>query len=128
MKKKEEEWTSILDDESYRVLRQKGTERPFSGKYNIHSEDGTFICKGCGEILFDSSMKFDSGCGWPSFDKEVAGEKIKRIKDDSHGMVRTEIVCSNCDGHLGHVFDDGPTETGERYCVNSVSLDFNPNE
>jgi len=124
----EEDWKSKLTSEEYRVLREKGTERPFSGVYNAHEENGTYTCKGCGEELFTSQMKFDSGCGWPSFDKEISGGKIDRIRDLTHGMIRTEIVCSNCDGHLGHVFNDGPTETGERYCVNSVSLSFTPSE
>jgi peptide-methionine (R)-S-oxide reductase len=92
--------------------------------YNLHFEDGHYHCKACGEQLFDSRSKFDAGCGWPSFDQEIEQGKIKEVFDDSHGMRRTEIVCANCGGHLGHVFNDGPTETGLRYCVNSVSIEF----
>lgn len=125
MKKSEEEWLKELGPDAYHVLRQKGTERPFTGEYNLHFEKGKYSCRGCGEELFDSSSKFNSHCGWPSFSGEIGeGEKIKKIKDTGHGMIRTEIVCSNCGGHLGHVFDDGPTETGLRYCVNSLSMKF----
>lgn len=126
--KSEEEWKAKLSEEEFAVLRQKGTERPFSGEYNLHFENGSYSCKGCGEPLFDSGSKFDHGCGWPSFDKEIEEGKIKRVADYSHGMVRIEIVCANCGGHLGHVFDDGPTDTGERYCVNSASIDFDPEQ
>jgi len=121
--KTEEEWKKELTEEQYRVLRQKGTERPFTGTYNIHSENGTYQCMACHVPLFESASKFDSGCGWPSFDKSIDGS-IEYIKDTSHGMIRTEILCSNCGSHLGHIFNDGPTETGQRYCVNSVSIDF----
>lgn len=125
--KTEEEWKKTLSPEQYDVLRLKGTEAPFTGKYNIHSEKGKYTCGACGYELFTSDMKFDSHCGWPSFDKEIGdGSRIKKIKDLSHGMVRTEIVCARCGGHLGHIFDDGPTETGQRYCVNSLSIDFVP--
>jgi peptide methionine sulfoxide reductase msrA/msrB len=120
----EQEWKEKLTPEQYNILRQKGTERPFTGQFNMHKEKGSYCCAGCGEPLFTDDMKFDSGCGWPSFDKEIAGGKIKQILDKSHGMIRTEIVCANCGGHLGHIFNDGPTETGMRYCVNSLSLDF----
>lgn len=113
-----------LDPVSYEVIVNKGTERPGTGQYNLHFEDGQYRCKACGEVLFDSASKFDAGCGWPSFDREIETGKIKEVFDDSHGMRRTEIVCANCGGHLGHVFNDGPTETGLRYCVNSVSIDF----
>ncbi len=116
-----------LSDEEYRVMREKGTEQPFSGKYYIHNDEGTFKCKGCGEELFSSDSKFDAGCGWPSFDEEITKGKIKEILDKTHGMIRTEIVCAKCDSHLGHVFNDGPTESGLRYCVNSISLDFDEN-
>lgn len=125
MNKENINWKDKLTDEEYHVLRNKGTERPFTGKYNMHFEKGTYVCRGCGAELFDSSTKFDSGCGWPSFDKAIEGA-IRYEPDNSLGMRRIEIICNNCDGHLGHVFDDGPTETGQRYCVNSVSLDFNP--
>ena len=120
----EEEWKNKLSQEQFHILRKKGTERPFTGQFNLHKEKGTYTCAGCGESLFTDEMKFDSGCGWPSFDKEIAGEKIKQVLDKSHGMIRTEIVCANCGGHLGHIFNDGPTQTGMRYCVNSLSLDF----
>jgi methionine-R-sulfoxide reductase len=123
--KTEEEWKKTLSEEQYYVLREKGTERPFTGKYNMHFEKGVYKCAGCGYELFTSDQKFESHCGWPSFDNEIGGgERIKKIKDVSHGMVRTEIVCARCGGHLGHIFDDGPTKTGMRYCVNSLSVDF----
>ena len=118
------DWKKELSEEEYRVMREKGTERPFTGKFNVHFEKGKYLCKGCGEELFDSSSKFESGCGWPSFDQEIKKGKIKEVLDESHGMIRTEIICANCESHLGHVFNDGPTDTGLRYCVNSISLDF----
>ncbi len=124
--KSEEEWANELPPDAFRVLRLKGTERPFSGAYNLHFEKGKYYCRGCGAELFDSDSKFDGHCGWPSFDSELGEGRIQRIRDQSHGMIRIEIVCARCGGHLGHVFDDGPTETGERYCVNSVSLSFKP--
>ncbi|GAA4277362.1 peptide-methionine (R)-S-oxide reductase MsrB [Aquimarina mytili] len=123
IQKSEAEWKSQLSEEQYRVLRQKGTERPFTGEYNMHFEEGTYTCMACDTPLFKSSTKFDSGCGWPSFDESIDGN-VEYIKDTSHGMIRTEILCSNCGSHLGHVFNDGPTQTGQRYCVNSVSIDF----
>ncbi|MGX1023009.1 peptide-methionine (R)-S-oxide reductase MsrB [Flavobacterium sp. CS20] len=122
---KDTDWKSKLSPEAYEVLRKKATEPPHSGKYNMHFENGTYVCKGCGAELFDSDTKFDSGCGWPSFDKAKEGA-VRYEPDHSLGMKRVEILCNNCDGHLGHVFDDGPTETGQRYCVNSLSLNFNP--
>jgi methionine-R-sulfoxide reductase len=122
--KTEEEWKKELSPEQYRVLREKGTEAPFTGKYYLNQAKGLYVCAACGNELFTSEMKFDSGCGWPSFDKELAGGKIITQRDTSHGMIRTEILCARCGSHLGHLFDDGPTETGMRYCVNSVSLDF----
>lgn len=121
--KTEEEWKQELTAEEFWVLREKGTERPHTGEYNLHFEDGTYQCAGCGQKLFESDSKFNSHCGWPSFDKAIEGT-VDYVLDKSHGMVRTEIVCSNCGGHLGHVFNDGPTDTGKRYCVNSVSIDF----
>lgn len=125
MKVSEEEWKKKLSSEQFHVLREKGTERPHTGKYNLHFEKGIYTCAGCGEELFKSDQKFESHCGWPSFDGEIgAGDKIKKIKDLSFGMVRTEIVCAKCGGHLGHIFDDGPTKSGLRYCVNSLSIDF----
>ena len=122
--KTDEEWKKELSSDQYHVLREKGTEAPFSGKFNMHKDNGVYVCGACGAELFTSEMKFDSGCGWPSFDKEIAGGKIIQKKDSSFGMIRTEILCANCGSHLGHIFDDGPTETGRRYCVNSLSLDF----
>lgn len=122
--KTENEWKAFLTDEQYYILREKGTERPFTGKLLQNKETGIYTCAACGNELFTSDMKFDSHCGWPSFDKEIAGGKIITHLDTSHGMIRTEIMCAKCGGHLGHLFDDGPTETGMRYCVNSVSLDF----
>jgi len=122
--KDEAKWKEKLSEEQYYVLREKGTERPFTGKFYLHNDKGTYTCAGCGEPLFTSDMKFDSHCGWPSFDKEIKGGKIIKNVDTTHGMTRTEIVCAKCGGHLGHIFDDGPTETGERYCVNSLSLEF----
>jgi methionine-R-sulfoxide reductase len=122
--KTDDEWKKLLSPEQYSVLREKATEQPFTGKYYLNKEKGMYVCAACGNELFTSDMKFDSHCGWPSFDKEIAGGKIKTIVDTSHGMVRTEIVCGKCGSHLGHLFDDGPTNTGMRYCVNSVSLDF----
>ncbi|GGB68853.1 peptide-methionine (R)-S-oxide reductase [Flavobacterium suaedae] len=124
IEKSENEWKKQLGAEQYKILRQKGTEMPHSGEYNLHFENGTYKCRACDEELFESDSKFESGCGWPSFDKAMPG-KVEYIKDTSFGMIRTEIVCSNCGSHLGHVFDDGPTETGQRYCVNSLSIDFN---
>lgn len=122
--KSETDWKAQLTEEEYRVLREKGTERPFSGTYNMHFEEGTYTCMGCEKSLFESTHKFDSGCGWPSFDQSIEGA-IEYHKDTSHGMIRTEILCSNCGGHIGHIFNDGPTQTEKRYCVNSVSIDFN---
>ena len=124
VKKTEEEWKAKLGLERYRILRQKGTEFAHSGKYNLNFEKGTYCCGACDEPLFESSSKFNSSCGWPSFDESIPG-KIEYIKDTTHGMLRTEVVCANCGSHLGHVFDDGPSETGQRYCINSLSVDFN---
>ncbi|MDB5283068.1 MAG: peptide methionine sulfoxide reductase MsrB [Bacteroidota bacterium] len=122
--KTDEDWKKFLTPEQYHVLREKGTESPFTGKYYLNKEKGVYVCGACGNELFTSDMKFDSHCGWPSFDKEIAGGKIKTVVDTSFGMVRTEILCGKCGSHLGHLFNDGPTESGMRYCVNSLSLDF----
>lgn len=126
IKKTDTEWKKILTDEQYFILREKGTERPFTGKFLMHKEKGTYTCAACGNPLFTDDMKFDSHCGWPSFDKQISSGAITMQEDYSHGMHRTEIICGRCGGHLGHIFDDGPTETGKRYCVNSVSLGFEP--
>ena len=123
IQKTEEEWKAQLGLEKYKILRQKGTEFPHTGHYNLHFEKGKYGCAACGEVLFESDSKFDAHCGWPSFDQSIPG-KVEYIKDTSHGMIRTEILCASCGSHLGHVFDDGPTETGIRYCVNSLSIDF----
>lgn len=125
--KSEEEWKAILGKEKYHILREKGTEPPFSGKYYMHFEKGVYKCAACGYELFTSDMKFESHCGWPSFDKEIGNnERIIKQPDYSYGMIRTEILCARCGSHLGHLFDDGPTETGKRYCVNSLSIEFEP--
>lgn len=124
MKEKPEEyWKEKLTQEQYNVLRQKGTEAPFSGKFYKHFETGMYTCAACGNSLFSSDTKFDSDCGWPSFDSSLSGNVIFQ-EDTSYGMHRTEVLCSNCGSHLGHVFDDGPTETGKRFCINSLSLNF----
>ncbi len=126
IQKTDAEWRTILSDEQYRILREKGTEYPGTGDYYMHFEKGTYVCAGCGTPLFESNHKFESHCGWPSFDDAIEG-KVLYKRDTSHGMIRTEILCANCGGHLGHIFDDGPRNTtGKRYCVNSVSLDFKP--
>ncbi len=119
----EQEWKEKLTPEEYHILREKGTERPFTGEYDKFYEDGTYKCAGCGTELFSSSSKYDSGCGWPAF-YEALPEKIEESEDKSFGMRRIEITCENCGGHLGHVFNDGPQPSGLRYCVNSISLDF----
>jgi peptide-methionine (R)-S-oxide reductase len=124
--KTDEEWRQELSPEQYEVLRRSGTERPFSGKYVHNHDDGTYRCAGCGAVLFSSGTKFDSGSGWPSFYKPEDEENVERRTDSSHGMTRTEVLCKKCGGHLGHVFDDGPNPTGLRYCINSLSLDFEP--
>ena len=121
--KSEEAWKLDLSPEEYKILREKGTEFPFTGKYNDHFEEGVYICKGCKTPLYESKTKFDSHCGWPSYDQCIE-DTLELIPDHSSGMLRTEIVCANCGGHQGHVFKDGPTKTGLRYCVNSASIDF----
>lgn len=116
------EWRKLLDPEAYRILRQSGTERPFSGIYEHDKRPGTFACKGCGLPLFRSDAKFDSGCGWPSFFEPLDGAHLEQVRDTSHGMVRIEVRCKRCGGHLGHVFPDGPKPTGLRFCINSAAI------
>jgi peptide-methionine (R)-S-oxide reductase len=128
VEKSEQEWREELSDEEYRILRQKGTERAFSGRYDREKREGTYRCKGCGTPLFSSDTKYDSGSGWPSFYAPMDASNVREETDRSHGMRRTEVLCAVCDGHLGHVFPDGPRPTGLRYCVNSASLELDPEE
>lgn len=120
----EEQWKERLTPEQYRILREKGTDLPFAGRFYQFEETGMYVCAGCGAELFDSRTKFHTDCGWPSFDQALNSDAVEFVDDDSHGMHRTEVVCKRCKGHLGHLFDDGPTETGKRFCINSTSLDF----
>ena len=128
MEKSDKEWKMELSPAQYKVLRQCGTEPPFSGKFVHHKGNGMYVCAACGNELFSSDTKFDSGSGWPSFWEKANPDSIETKKDRSFGMVRIEVVCKKCGGHLGHVFDDGPNPTGLRYCINSLSLDFKPAE
>jgi peptide-methionine (R)-S-oxide reductase len=129
VKKSEQEWRQELTPEQYEVVRQKGTEAPFSSELNDVKEPGQFVCVACGQPLFDSQNKFDSGTGWPSFDRPMGDEAVETEPDNSLLMRRTEVLCSRCDAHLGHVFDDGPADTtGQRYCINGCALEFKPEE
>jgi peptide-methionine (R)-S-oxide reductase len=124
--KSDKEWRQQLTPEQYEVLRKAATERPGSGEYLHHKQAGTYCCAGCGNELFASDTKFDSGCGWPAFFAVAAKDRVRLLQDTTFGMTRVEVRCARCDGHLGHVFDDGPAPTGQRYCINSVCLKFKP--
>ena len=126
IEKSESEWRKELTPMQYAVLREKATERPFTGEYDHSFEPGSYVCAGCGERLFESDDKFDSGCGWPAFSAPADGGAVAEERDMSHGMVRTEVLCATCNGHLGHVFEDGPGPTGLRYCINSAALKHSP--
>jgi peptide-methionine (R)-S-oxide reductase len=124
--KSDEEWRTQLSPDQYQVLRHAATERPWSGKYVHNHDDGSYRCAACGVVLFDSATKFESGTGWPSFFEPAVAGAVELIEDRTHGMLRTEVRCRRCGSHLGHVFDDGPQPTGQRYCMNSLALDFEP--
>jgi len=126
VRKTDAEWRAQLDPMQYQVARKAATERPFTGKFWDHWADGAYRCVGCGQVLFEAEHKFDAGCGWPSWSQEIGEGRIERITDTSHGMVRVEVRCAQCGTHLGHVFEDGPMPTGERYCINSAAIDFVP--
>ena len=126
--KTDQEWQQELTPDQYRVLREKGTERAFTGEYYDNKAKGVYTCAACGQELFSSDTKYDSGSGWPSFYAPIAEDKVEEEKDTTHGMIRTEVLCSRCESHLGHVFSDGPQPTGQRYCMNSISLNFEPKE
>jgi peptide-methionine (R)-S-oxide reductase len=124
----EAEWLAKLGPEKYQILRQAGTERAFTGEYEQNKATGVYMCGGCGAPLFSSETKYNSGSGWPSYTAPLAEDAVEELRDTAHGMVRTEVRCAKCEGHLGHVFPDGPGENGLRYCINSASLDFKPQE
>ena len=128
IKKTEEEWRKELTSDQFQVCRKQATERPFTGEFNNFKDPGTYVCVCCGNPLFKSTTKFDSGCGWPSFFKAISEEAIDEKSDGTLGMVRTEVICSKCDAHLGHVFEDGPQPTGLRYCMNSIAMDHIPED
>jgi peptide-methionine (R)-S-oxide reductase len=128
VQKTDAQWREQLEPMDYQVTRQAATERPFSGRYWDHFEQGQYRCVCCGVKLFESETKFDAGCGWPSYWQPAQDEVIERVRDTSHGMVRVEVRCQNCGAHLGHVFEDGPQPTGDRYCINSAALDFEPRQ
>ncbi len=124
--KSDDAWRDQLTPEEFHVLREKGTERAFSGEYNDFKKQGTFVCRACGNDLFDTQTKYESGSGWPSFYAPISPDSVTEVRDVSHGMIRTEVTCNRCGSHLGHVFDDGPQQTGLRYCMNSLSLKHKP--
>jgi peptide-methionine (R)-S-oxide reductase len=126
VEKSDADWKAQLDPMQYQVARHAATERPFSGKYWDHWSNGQYNCVGCGTPLFEADTKFDAGCGWPSYSKSINSEVIERVEDRAHGMVRVEVRCNKCGSHLGHVFNDGPMPTGERFCINSAAIDFKP--
>jgi peptide-methionine (R)-S-oxide reductase len=126
VEKSDADWKAQLDPMQYQVARHAATERPFSGKYWDHWSTGQYNCVGCGTPLFEADTKFDAGCGWPSYSKSINSEVIERVEDRAHGMVRVEVRCNKCGSHLGHVFNDGPLPTGERFCINSAAIDFAP--
>jgi peptide-methionine (R)-S-oxide reductase len=126
VEKSDKEWKSQLSPEQYKVLRKAGTEAPWSGQHVHNHDDGTYRCAGCGAVLFDSATKFESGSGWPSFYEPAVADAVELVQDRAHGMLRTEVRCRKCGGHLGHVFDDGPQPTGQRFCMNSLALEFEP--
>jgi peptide-methionine (R)-S-oxide reductase len=126
VKKTDAQWRAELEPMQFQVARRAATEAPFSGQYWDHWEGGAYRCVGCGTPLFESSSKFDAGCGWPSYSEPINSTVVERVRDDTHGMVRVEVRCNNCGSHLGHVFDDGPQPTGERFCINSASINFAP--